>query len=186
MNESIQYWMKLLILKRIIYFFWILIKRISWKFTPPDTITYIFKLDWMVVTLNRPNQQRFRSLHLNSFTWRLHFNVICKKAAWTCYHIYQLRKVLGRSALILLSCFFLVHNSYAISAWIWVSDAERDFKLQKRVVRSITSIKKNNQIFKELRILSLPYQYYFSLLIYTKSNQKPHKSLKHKSHLYYK
>lgn len=85
--------------------------------------------------------------------------------------MYELNKVLSRP--VLINFYHVYFQSIVIIAWNCTPDAARGFKLQKRAVRWVVSVKKRSnwrKIFNEIWVLSL--SLYFLFVIDTKSNQK--------------
>ena len=63
--------------------------------------------------------------------------------------------------------------SYGIIFWGNSHHSNNNFKIQKRIIRIITntgSCDSCRQLYKQLRILSLPSQYIFSLLVFVNKN----------------
>lgn len=143
--------------------------------------------DHIQIKLNTDNVEqvtttKFLGLNISSnCTWTSHIDEICKKAASTCYCVYQLSKVVSRPVLIsFYHAYFQSTINYAIITWGCSPEAERVFKLQKRAVRSIVCVNRRTScrdIFRELKILPLPCQYILSLAIYAKSNLRTSKTL---------
>lgn len=123
------------------------------------------------------NSTRFLGLKIdNTLTWREHVTELIPKLNKACYVIRTL--VFLRSSEILrmvyFSCFHSV-MSYGIIFWGNSHSSINVFKIQKRIIRIMTKSSKRDTcrpLFKTLRILPLPSQYIFSLLLFVVTNKQ--------------
>lgn len=145
------------------------------RFNPANTnFNYSYLIKTKDGTVKQEKNVKFLGLHLSeNCSWTLHIDTVSKKIAPICYCIYQLRDVVSRS--VLLTYYFAQFHSvisYGLLGWGASAESVRVFKLQKRAVRFIVGANKRTSckdIFKQLRILTLPCIFILQLLIYAKS-----------------
>jgi len=123
------------------------------------------------------NSTRFLGLKIDStLTWREHVIELTPKLNKTCYVIRTLMFL--RSPEILRMVYFSYFHSvmaYGIIFWGNSHSGINVFKIQKRIIRIMTKSSKHDTcrpLFKQLRILPLPSQYIFSLLLFVVTNKK--------------
>lgn len=109
-----------------------------------------------------------------SCKWDAHIDKLCKRLLSIASCIYQLRQSIDKSTLIMYyHAQFHSVMSYGISAWGASSYALRIFKIQKRVIRTISILKKRESCktsFMALNILTMPCEYIYKTLVYMKTN----------------
>ena len=123
------------------------------------------------------NSTRFLGLKIDStLTWREHVTELTPKLNKACYVIRTL--IFLRSPKILRMVYFSYFHSvmsYGIIFWGNSHSSINVFKIQKRIIRIMTKSNKRDMcrsLFKQLRILPLPSQYIFSLLLFVVTNKE--------------
>jgi hypothetical protein len=108
----------------------------------------------------------------NTLAWDEHIISLSQKLSQTSYAIKILSNVLNLTSLkIIYYSLFQSLLSYGIIFWGNTQKSQIIFKLQKRVIRTITNAKHNEHckpLFRSLNILPLPCLYILHLLIYVK------------------
>ena len=122
------------------------------------------------------NCTKFLGLMIDStLSWKDHIIEITPKLNKACYVITTLTFL--RSPEILRMVYFSYFHSimsYGIIFWGNSHHSINIFKIQKRIIRIITNSNRFDTcpLFKQLRILSLPSQYIFSILLIVIKNIK--------------
>jgi hypothetical protein len=123
------------------------------------------------------NSTRFLGLKIDStLTWRDHVIELTPKLNKACYVIRTLMFL--RSPDILRMVYFSYFHSlvsYGIIFWGNSHSSINIFRIQKRIIRIMTNSNKHDTcrpLFKQLRILPLPSQYIFSLLLFVVTNKE--------------
>ena len=112
----------------------------------------------------------------NTLSWKNHITEITPKLNKACYVIRTLT-FLKSPELLRMVYFSYFHSimSYGIIFWGNSHHSVNIFKIQKRIIRIITNSNRYDTcrpLFKQLRILPLPSQYIFSILIFVVTNKK--------------
>ena len=135
-----------------------------------------FQLVVSDATIPIRNCTKFLDLSLDSkLSWNVHSSELTTKLNKACYAIRAIKSYV--SLKILISIYFPYFHSlltYGIIFW-GSSHSTRDiFKIQKSVVRIITSnwrLVSCRPLFKQLKILTLPSQYIYSVLVFVAENR---------------
>ena len=123
------------------------------------------------------NSTKFLGLIIdNTLSWKNHITEITPKLNKACYVIRTLT-FLKSPELLRMVYFSYFHSimSYGIIFWGNSHHSVNIFKIQKRIIRIITNSNRYDTcrpLFKQLRILPLPSQYIFSILIFVVTNKK--------------
>jgi len=123
------------------------------------------------------NSTKFLGLIIdNTLSWKNHITEITPKLNKACYVIRTLT-FLKSPELLRMVYFSYFHSimSYGIIFWGNSHHSVNIFKIQKRIIRIITNSNRydtRRPLFKQLRILPLPSQYIFSILIFVVTNKK--------------
>jgi hypothetical protein len=108
--------------------------------------------------------------------WSTHIEGLCKKLNSSIYAVRKIRETCGEcAAKSVYHAYFHSIMTYGILCWGAAADSEfsRVFILQKRAVRAIRGLKPRDScrdLFKELRILTLPCTYIYECLLYARKN----------------
>ena len=119
---------------------------------------------------------KFLGLKIDStLTWREHITELTPKINKACYAIRTLL-FLNSPEILRMVYFSYCHSiiSYGIIFWGNSYSSINIFKIQKRIIRIMTKSNKRDTcrpLFKKLRILPLPSQYIFSLLLFVVTNK---------------
>ena len=102
----------------------------------------------------------------NALTWKTHVDILMPRYSTACYTI----RMLKHNMLLMIHYAYL-HSlmNYGIIFWGNSRYSSKVFKLQKRVVRIITSSISSNSccdLFKNLNCLTFPSQYIFFLFLF--------------------
>jgi hypothetical protein len=119
---------------------------------------------------------KFLGLSINaSLTWKYHIGELTSRLNKACYAFRLIKPFMSLD--VLRSAYF----SYAYSViscgimfWGNSSHSDEIFKTQKRIIRIIMNSSKNascRQLFKELKILPVQFQYIFSILSFVIENK---------------
>jgi len=106
----------------------------------------------------------------NKLMWKAYSRELATKLNKACYAIRAVKSLVSLKALI--SIYFSYSHSllmYGIIFWGNSPVSKDIFKIQKRAIRIITNKCRREfckQIFKRLKILTLPSQYIFSVLVF--------------------
>jgi len=128
--------------------------------------TQIAVMDFVI-----PNTTSIKFLGLildNKLTWKAHSRELVIKLNKACYAIRAIKSLVSLKVLISIyfSCFHSL-LTYGIIFWGNSPISKNIFKIQKRVIRIITNkprCESCKHLFKQLKILTLPSQYIFSVL----------------------
>jgi hypothetical protein len=107
---------------------------------------------------------------INTLSWSDHIVELTSKLNKACYAIRAIKSFMSLDVLRTIY-FSYAHSvmSYGIIFWGNSHYSDSLFKIQKRMIRIITNTARCDscrQLYKQLKILSLPSQYIFSLLIF--------------------
>jgi len=124
------------------------------------------------------NSTKFLGLIIdNSLSWKDHITAVTSKLNKACYAIRLLKPFLTMNTLRMIY-FSYAHSVLSCGIIFWGNShahhTKRIFKIQKRIIRIITNSSSHDtcrQLFKHLQILSLPSQYFFSLLVFVIKNR---------------
>jgi hypothetical protein len=123
------------------------------------------------------NNTKFLGLIMDStLSWKNHVAELTPKLNKACYVIRTLTFL--RSPEVLRMVYFPCFNCimwYGIMFWANSHHSINNFKIKKRIIRIMTKSNRRDTchlLFKQLRILSLPSQYIFSLLLFVVTNKK--------------
>lgn len=126
--------------------------------------------------LNAKNT-RFLGLVVDEqLNWKAHIDELCKKLSSSSYALFKLARVVNDSAL--LTAYHGMAASllrYGIVFWGNSSHKDKVFKVQKRCIRSMFSLKLTDSCkpyFKKHRLLTLTSIYIFEMCVFVKAN--PH------------
>ena len=106
----------------------------------------------------------------NKFTWKNHSRELQIKLKKACYAIRAVKSLVSLD--VLISIYYSYFHSllmYGVVFWGNSPISDTIFKIQKRVIRIITNNPRRascKQLFKRLKILTLPSQYIFSVLVF--------------------
>jgi len=123
------------------------------------------------------NSTKFLRLIIdNILSWKNHITIITPKLNKACYVIRTLT-FLKSPELLRMVYFSYLHSimSYAITFWGNSHHSVNICKIQKRIIQIITNSNRYDTcrpLFKQLRILPLPSQCIFSVLIFVVTNKK--------------
>lgn len=124
--------------------------------------------------IKQENESKFLGIYLSeNCKWNTHIDKVCSRVAPVCYILHQLRKVTDIPVL-LMFYYAQFHSliSYGIIAWGISGESERLFRLQKKALRFIMGVPRRTscrELFKQLKILTLPSILILHLLAYAKS-----------------
>jgi hypothetical protein len=110
-----------------------------------------------------------------SFTWKYHIGELTSRLNKACYAIGSIKPFMCLD--VLRSAYFsYAHSviSYKIIFCGNSSHSDEIFKTQKGIIRIIVNSSRNvscQQLFKELKILSVQFQYIFSVLLFVIKNK---------------
>jgi len=125
-----------------------------------------------------PNTTSIKFLGLlldNKLTWKAHSRELVIKLNKACYAIRTIKSLVSLKELI--SIYFSYFHSlltYGVIFWGNFPISKNSFKIQKRVIRMITNNPRRESckhLFKRLKILTLPSQYIFSVLVFIAENR---------------
>jgi hypothetical protein len=123
------------------------------------------------------NSTKFLGLITDStLSWKDHITELTPKLNKACYVIRTLTFLRSPEVLrmVYFSCFHSI-MSYSIIFWGNSHQSINIFKIQKRIIRIMTNSNRHDTchpFFNHLRILPLPSQYIFSLLLFVATNKK--------------
>jgi len=123
------------------------------------------------------NCTKFLGLIIDStLSWKDHVTEITQKLNKACYVIRTLT-FLRSLEVLRMGYFSYFHSimSYGIIFWGNSHHSVNIFKIQKRIIRIITNSNRYDTcspLFKQLRILSIPSQYIFSIFLFVITNKK--------------
>jgi hypothetical protein len=106
----------------------------------------------------------------STLSWKNHIDKLMSKLSSACYAIRAVKSLMTQESLriIYFSCFHSV-MTYGIIFWGNFSYCSNIFKIGKRIIRILTNSRSRvscQELFKKLKILPLPSQYIFSLLLF--------------------
>ena len=129
------------------------------------------------IQLANKEETKFLGLIIdNKLTWQSHVNMMSSKLNAVSYVMRSLRQILNTD--MLKNVYFsLVHSilSYGIIFWGISRNSITIFKIQKRIIRIIMNVNSKTScrnLFKKLKILPLPSQYIYSLMIFVVKNNE--------------
>jgi hypothetical protein len=142
--------------------------------------THYRKIDIQVAVMDSviPNTTSIKFLGLildNRLTWKAHNRELVSKLNKACYAIRAIKTSV--SLKVLISIYFSYFHSilsYGVIFWGNSPISKNIFKIQKRAIRIITNKPRRESckhLFKRLKILTLPSQYIFSVLVYIAENK---------------
>jgi len=111
----------------------------------------------------------------NKLTWKAHSRELVIKLNKACYVIRAIKSLVSLKELI--SIYFSYFHSlltYGVIFWGNFPISKNIFKIQKRVIRIITNNPRRESckhLFKRLKMLTLPSQYIFSVLVFIAKNR---------------
>jgi hypothetical protein len=123
------------------------------------------------------NSTRFFGLIIDStLSWKDHIVELKSKLNKAYYAIRAIKPFISLDVLKVIY-FSYVHSvmSYGISFWGNSHHSDSIFKIQKIIIRIITNTGRHDschQLYEQLRILPLPSQYIFSLLVFVNKNRR--------------
>jgi len=123
------------------------------------------------------NSTKFPGLIIDStLSWKDHVTELTPKLNKACYIIrtQTFLRSPGVLRMVYFSCFHFI-ISYSIIFWGNSAHSINIFKIQKRIIRIMTNSNRHDTcylLFHQLRILPLPSQYIFSLLLFVATNKK--------------
>jgi hypothetical protein len=123
---------------------------------------------------NTPNIKFLGLLLDNRLTWKDHSRELVIKLNKACYAIRAVKSFVSLE--VLITIYFSYFHSlliYGVVFWGNSHISDTIFKIQKRVIRIITNNSRRascKQLFKRLKILTLPSQYIFSVLVFIAEN----------------
>jgi len=122
------------------------------------------------------NSTKFLGLTLDStLSWRPHIDTIAPKLSWAGFALRIVKPLLSPESLRMVY-FSYFHSIMTYRIIFWGNSRHRNviFRLQKRVIRIITGIRKRyscREYFRTLKILPLQSQYILSLLLFVIDNK---------------
>ena len=122
------------------------------------------------------NSTKFLGLIIdNTLSWRDHVVELTSKLNKACYAIRTIKPYMSLNVLRMIY-FSYVHSviSYGIIFWGSSRYSNSIFKIQKRIIRTVTNTSRRESchpLYKKLQILSLQSQYIFSTLIFVIKNR---------------
>jgi hypothetical protein len=122
------------------------------------------------------NETKFLGLIIdNTLSWKGHTEYIKPKLCSACYVMRTVKPYVSQNALkIIYYYYFHAVMSYGLMFWGSSAENTKIFKLQKRMVRIMTGCKSNHScrsLSVNLKILPVPSQYIFSLLLFVNKNK---------------
>jgi hypothetical protein len=122
------------------------------------------------------NEIKFLGLIIdNKLSWKGHIEHITPKLNSACYCIRAVKPFVSYNTLkIIYYSYFHSIMAYGLPFWGSCTESIKIFKLQKKVIRIIMGCKGNQscrELFTKMRILPLPSQYIFSLLMFLNKNK---------------
>ena len=108
-------------------------------------------------------------------TWKHHIGELTSRLNKACYAIRSIKPFMSLD--VLRSTYFsYAHSiiSYGIIFWGNSSYSDDIFKIQKRIIRIIMNSSRNvscRQLFKDLNILQIQFQYIYSILLFVTKNK---------------
>jgi hypothetical protein len=116
-----------------------------------------------------------------TLSWKNHVDKLMSKLSSACYAIRAVKSLMTQESLRIIYFFYFQSiMTYGISFWGSSSCCSNIFKIQKkRIIRIITDSRSRvscRELFKKLKILLLPSQYIFSLLLFVIKNRDLFKS----------
>jgi hypothetical protein len=123
------------------------------------------------------NSTKFLGLIIDStLSWKDRITDLTPKLNKACYVIRKLTFLRSPEVLrmVYFSCFHSI-MSYGIIFWGNSHHSINIFKIQKRIIQIMTNSNRRETcrpLFTQLRILALPSQYIFSLLLFVATNKK--------------
>ena len=123
------------------------------------------------------NSTKFLGLIINNtLSWKDHIAALTSKLNKTCHAIREIKPFMSLDAFRMIY-FSYVHSvmSYGIIFWGNSHYSNSIFKIKKIIIRIITNTRSCDschQLYKQLKILSLPSHYIFSLLVFVNKNRK--------------
>jgi hypothetical protein len=111
----------------------------------------------------------------DTLSWKQHIDQVINKISIACYALKNIKYIVPLDTLKLIY-FAHIHSiiRYGIIFWGGSSCANKVFILQKKIIRIITNTRPRDscmEIFKKIEIMTLYYQYIYSLLLYTINNK---------------
>jgi hypothetical protein len=111
----------------------------------------------------------------NRLNWTNQTDKLIPKLSGACYAVRSTCHIINTETQISLFCPFSLYNKYGIIFWGNSSNSKKIFTLQKKIVRLMAGFKPRNScrsLFKRLEMLTLPYEYIFTLLLFIVNNQE--------------
>jgi hypothetical protein len=126
--------------------------------------------------INTSNEIKFLGLIIdNKLSWKGHIEYITPKLNSACYCIRAVKPFVSQDTLkIIYYSYFHAVMVYGLPFWGTSTDSIKVFKLQKKAIRVMMGCKRSQscrELFIKLKILPLPSQYIFSLLMFLNKNK---------------
>ena len=127
--------------------------------------------------ISKANHIKFWGLYINDIlTWNTHIDNILPKLCSACFAMRSVKPYLSQQMLpkIYYSYFHSI-MSYGIIFWGQSANSIKVFRLQKRILRIMMGCKNRDsctKLFISLKILPLPSQYIFCLLLFVVKNRE--------------
>lgn len=149
---------------------WCQANQLCINHTKTDEIIFDLK-----VTKNENKTVKLLGLIIDQkLSWEGHTNYLCSKLARVLFLLYKLRDNVSKQLLLQsYFAFFHSHLQYGILLWGNSPGAECVFIWQKKAVRCILGLGRNESCrshFKSLGIMTVPSLYIYNCLVYTKEN----------------
>lgn len=145
------------------------------NFSAKHNFTKKLNIEYGNRTLLESNEVKFLGMTLdNTISWKKHIDSIIGKLNKACYIIRKTKQYLNIDALkMVYYAFFHSVMSYGLIFWGNRTLSMCIFKLQKRAVRIMVGAGNRDsckKIFSQLKILPLPSQYIYSLMMFVINN----------------
>jgi hypothetical protein len=124
-----------------------------------------------------PNTTSIKFLGLlldNKLTWKVHSRELAIKLNKACYAIRAIKSLVSLKVLISIYFSYFHLLTYGVIFWGNSPISKDIFKIQKTVIRIITNNPRHESckhLFKRLKILTLPSQYIFLVLVFIAGNR---------------
>jgi len=131
--------------------------------------------DYEQELMNNATEVRFLGLTLDdTLFWKKHIEQLNSKLCSACYALWNIRSEVSLHTLKIIY-FAYIHSllSYGIIFWGNSLHAKRAFIIQKNSIRIMTNSKRTDscrQLFKNLKIMMMYFQYIYSLMLFTVKN----------------
>ena len=138
------------------------------------------EIEMQIITSNtvitNTNSTKFLGVIIDStLSWKDHITRLTSKLNKACYAIRAVKPFMSLEILkMIYYSYFHSLLSYGIILWGNSHFSDSIFKIQKRIIRVITNTGRRDscqELYKKLRILTLPSQYIFSLLVFVNKNR---------------